>query len=104
MRADITGADEEWGSLADAVEAMDYESRMRARQLVSDTFERIVIYAKGMRPGTIAKGSSDVILIAKGGAARTLRIDKTGAWQSIEDFKDLSTLPSLAAARKETDH
>lgn len=91
VRADITGADQEWGTLAASVEAMNYESRMQARQLVADTFEKIVIYAKGRRPGSIPRGSSEVILIAKGGTARALQVEKTGKWAVKFDYTPQST-------------
>lgn len=97
VRADITGADEEWGELAAAVEAMDYESRMRARQLVADTFDQIVIYAQGLRPGTIPRGSSDVILKAKGGVAKLLRVEKTGAWTMVNE--EWTATPALPPRR-----
>ncbi|MET3371200.1 DNA invertase Pin-like site-specific DNA recombinase [Variovorax boronicumulans] len=77
-RADLSGADERWKELIDGVEALDYEARMRARQLVSDTFERIVVYHNGMRPPKEGKAPIDVILQAKGGTARQLRINSAG--------------------------
>lgn len=77
-RADLSGADERWRALVAGVESLDYEARMRARQLVSDTFERIVVYQKGMRPGFSPKHTIDVVLLAKGGIARALRIGPGG--------------------------
>ena len=44
---------------------------------MADTFERIVIYQRGVRP-TEDKGPMDMMLLAKGGTARLLRIDRTG--------------------------
>lgn len=53
-RKDTQGADEAWRALAAGVEAQDVDARLRARQLVADTFERIVVYARGMRPDPAA--------------------------------------------------
>ena len=56
-------------------------------QLVADTFARLVIYQRGARPGESDGRSIDLILIAKGGATRLLRIDrKSGAWRAGEDL------------------
>ena len=54
------------------------QARLQARQLVADTFERIVIYHRGVRPGPEGKGPMDMMLLAKGGQARLLRIDRQG--------------------------
>lgn len=77
-RTDITGADEAWRKLAEGVEAQDYETRLQTRQLIADTFERIVIYHRGVRPGPEGKGPMDMMLLAKGGTARLLRIGRDG--------------------------
>ena len=77
-RQDIKGVDRAWRRLAEDVEAQDYEARLQARQLVADTFERIVIYHRGVRPGPEGKGPMDMMLLAKGGQARLLRIDRQG--------------------------
>lgn len=74
-----------WKALVNGVLALDYDARMRARQLVADTFERIVIY----HHGTAADGGNsapiDLVLLAKGGVPRMLQIDrKSGAWLAME--------------------
>ncbi len=92
-RADITGADSRWRTLAEGVIAMDKEARLQARQLVADTFERIVVYYKGLFPENSRKGQIDVLLVAKGGGSRVLTIDKTGAWVQAEDVQDLDAMP-----------
>jgi len=84
-RADITGADERWRTLAAGVQALDYAARMQARQLVADTFERVVVFRKGITPGDTPPGQIDVMLMAKGGTARMLSIDKAGGWLAAED-------------------
>jgi DNA invertase Pin-like site-specific DNA recombinase len=78
-RTDIKGTDEAWKRLVDGVEAQDYDARLQTRQLVADTFERIVVYHRGVRPTPDGdKGPVDMMLLAKGGTARLLRIDRTG--------------------------
>lgn len=85
-RADIVGADERWRTLAAGVEALDYTARMQARQLVVDTFERLVVYRHGRRPAQTPAGTIEVVLVARGGTSRILRIDRTGAWNAGEDL------------------
>lgn len=77
-RTDLTGADEAWRALAAGVEAQDEVARIQARQLVADTFERIVIYRRGIDPDDTPKGQMDVMLLAKGGTLRVLRVNGTG--------------------------
>lgn len=88
-RKDITGADEAWRDLAAGVEAQDAPTRLRARQLVADTFERIVVYHHGMRPNSTRCAHDydiDLVLIAKGGTARLLTVDRQGNWRAGEDL------------------
>ena len=80
-RKDTHGADEVWRALAAGVEAQDVDARLRARQLVADTFERMVVYARGMRPDPAAGERDyqiDLILVGRGGNSRALRIDRKG--------------------------
>lgn len=77
-RADTAGADARWRSIAAGVQALDYAARVQARQLVSDTFERIAVYHHGMRPVEGEARVIDIVLAAKGGTARLLRIDPKG--------------------------
>jgi hypothetical protein len=93
-RSDISGLDQSWRRLETGVENLAFESRMQARQLVSDTFERIVVYHHGVRPNDTPKGTIDVILRAKGGTSRMLRIDKLANWTLSEDFFDPAATPS----------
>lgn len=92
-RADITGADEAWRALAAGVEAQDTEARLQARQLVADTFERIAVYARGMRPQDTPRGVVDVVLVAKGGTARALRVDSAGRWIAGEELPTADPTP-----------
>ncbi len=86
VRADLTGIDQKWRQLADRVEAQDVEARLQARQLVADTFERIVIYHRGLRPST-ERGPMDMMLVAKGGHGRVLRLSRQGDLLESEDIE-----------------
>ncbi|MBI6922210.1 recombinase family protein [Pseudomonas monteilii] len=79
---DRPGLAEAWAQLASGVEALDYDARMRVRQLVRETFERIVVYHHGMQAAGRERKVIDLLLVGKGGQPRLLRIDrKTGGWQ-----------------------
>lgn len=84
-RTDLTGADAHWRELTRGVENLDYDARLQARQLVADTFARIVVWRGGMRPGATATGGMQIMLLAKGGTARLLSIDKLGSVLAAED-------------------
>lgn len=84
-RTAITSLDAKWQALALGVEHHDQEDRRKARQLVADTFERITVYHSGAKPKETPKGMMDLVLLAKGGVERLLRIDAQGAWQASED-------------------
>lgn len=91
MRNDNSDANEQWRKLAAGVEAQDVEARLKARQLVADTFERIVIYHHGLRPDHTPKSRDykiDLVLLAKGGQARALTIDRDGNWVEGDDSFD----------------
>lgn len=90
-RISDAGADSAWRALAAGVEAQDVTTRLKARQLVADTFERITIWHHGVRPNPDASERDyhiDVQLIAKGGVSRLLRIGRDGQWQAAEDMDD----------------
>lgn len=79
---DRPGLAEAWAQLAFGVEALDYDVRMKVRQLVIETFERIVVYHHGMQATEREGKVIDLLLVGKGGQPRLLRIDrKTGEWQ-----------------------
>ncbi|MFA8449051.1 hypothetical protein ACEPTQ_24325, partial [Ralstonia wenshanensis] len=74
-----------WRELVNGVEQLDYDARMLARQLVADTFSRIVIYQSGFRPDVEAD-SIGLLLVARRGSTRLLHIDrKTGDWRAAEE-------------------
>lgn len=86
-RADMDGVDQVWQSLTEGVLRLDPDARLQARQLVADTFDRIVIYHKGMRPDNNPRGVIDVLLVARGGHSRMLSVDGSGAWLAGEVMK-----------------
>lgn len=84
--ADAPTADT-WAGLADRAMALDEDARLQVRQLVIDTFERLVIYHRGVMPDESDGRTIDVMMIAKGGGGRLLRIDRrTGEWRAGEDW------------------
>jgi DNA invertase Pin-like site-specific DNA recombinase len=79
---------EAWAALANGVQAMDAEARLTARKLIADTFERIVIYARGFVPDAASRDIG-ITLVSRSGAVRMLVVDrKSGAWRAAEDFSD----------------
>ncbi|RQZ18386.1 recombinase family protein [Burkholderia sp. Bp9031] len=85
--ANVTpAAADAWRELVHGVEHLDYDARMLARQLVADTFSRIVIYQSGFRPDA-DDGTIGVVLVAKRGTIRMLHVDrKTGEWRAAEEI------------------
>lgn len=76
-----------WKDLAKSALAMEEESRLKVRQLVIDTFERIVIYNAGVTPGDTRTSPIDMMLLAKGGQPRMLKINRrTGDLLNQEDI------------------
>jgi DNA invertase Pin-like site-specific DNA recombinase len=85
-RTHLVGADEFWRKLCAGVEAQEPDARLQTRQLVADTFERIVIYHKGARPQETPDGMMDMMMLAKGGTGRLLRINASGEWIAAESL------------------
>ncbi|MEK6319908.1 MAG: recombinase family protein, partial [Burkholderia gladioli] len=91
--AEAPAAADAWSTLARGVEELDYDARMQARQLVADTFSRIVVYQAGFYPET-DDGLIGLMLIAKRGSTRMLHVDrKTGEWRSADDLSIEAELP-----------
>lgn len=86
MRGDDARDGDRWKALTEGVHSLDYETRMQARQLIADTFEKLVIYQKGMRPNATPKGGMHMLLMAKGGQTRMLYINPNGDWQPCEEI------------------
>lgn len=78
----LTPADAgKWAELAAGVDAQNVEARDLVRQLVMDTFTRIVIYVRGLVPEVKSPKYIDVLLISKAGQRRWMRIERrTGEW------------------------
>ena len=75
-----------WKELVTGVKKQNYDDRLKARQLVMDTFSRIVIYRYGVQPSESDGTILDMVLIPHGGQARVLRIHrKTGDWIAGDD-------------------
>ena len=78
---------ERWVELAAQVAEGDYSAREKVRQLVMDTFNRIVIYMRGMDTNEGDGKFVDVQLFSRTGQHRLLRIDrKKGDWVASEDW------------------
>ncbi|KVE06576.1 integrase [Burkholderia vietnamiensis] len=91
-----------WRELVRGVDQLDYDARLTARQLVADTFSRIVIYQSGFRPA-LDGGKIGLVLVAKRGSTRMLHVDrKTGEWREAEDVvlppdRELPLPPTMTA-------
>lgn len=78
---------ERWTELSELVKAGDYDAREKVRQLVMDTFERIVIFMRGVDPDDRKGRSIDVQLLSRTGQHRLIQIDRrTGEWVASEDW------------------
>lgn len=67
---------EAWKKLVKGTLSLDYDTRMQARQLVAETFERIVVYHLGVEPSGAPMAPIDILLLAKGGTPRMLKIHR----------------------------
>jgi DNA invertase Pin-like site-specific DNA recombinase len=73
-----------WADLAQRVDAQEVEAREKVRQLMLDTFERIIIYIRGVVPE--GRKYIDVLLVARSGQRRWMRIERrTGVWAAGSD-------------------
>lgn len=81
-----------WEQLRSASLNLDYDSRIKVRQLVRDTFSRIVVHYSGALP-TTPERCVDVLLVAKNGARRLLTISRKsgGVVRGLERPKPQST-------------
>ncbi|WOB06450.1 recombinase family protein [Piscinibacter gummiphilus] len=85
-RSDLAGADLKWASLAKAAEQLDYTARMTTRQMVADTFQKIVVFHHGIRPRPGRRVGMDVVLVSKAGISRLIEISPSGAWTVADEF------------------
>ncbi|UCV26813.1 recombinase family protein [Ferribacterium limneticum] len=66
----------EWAALREGVMALDYDARLKCRQLIANTFSKVQFFFKG---GRIPENCVDILLTSRTGVSRWLRIDrKTG--------------------------
>jgi DNA invertase Pin-like site-specific DNA recombinase len=98
-RMDVQAAHAQWKALRDGVEQQRPDDLMKARQLVADTFVRVAVYYRGMRPRTTVKGVMDIVLLSKSGITRTLRIDENGELLHGLDVDVSKPLPSFGELR-----
>ncbi len=78
-RSDAPAAADTWAELAEGAMALDEHARLQVRQLVADTFERLVIFHRGTDPEGGDGRTIEVLLVAKSGGTRMLAVDrKTG--------------------------
>lgn len=67
----------EWQAIKAGVLALDFDSRIKCRQLVADTFSKVGVYFRGRR--STPHNAIDLLLVSKVGVSRWLQIDrKTG--------------------------
>jgi hypothetical protein len=77
-----------WEELASQVFAGDYSAREQVRQLIMDTFQRIVIYMRGMSAQDREGHAIDVQLLSRAGQHRLIQIDRrNGDWVASEDWE-----------------
>ena len=81
QQANQVGA-ELWRKLAIAADDIYSPEREQVRQLVLDTFSRIVIYMRGLVPDRKAR-SINMLLVSRTGQQIWLEVDRrTGAWKA----------------------
>lgn len=86
-RAETPALAEAWAALREGALALEEAPRLKVRQMVADTFERIVIYHHGFAPTEWDGKTVDLLLMAKSGATRALSVDrKSGAWRAAVDW------------------
>lgn len=83
---------EQWGALVERALALDEDARLQVRQLVADTFERLVIYVRGVEPSDQDEAPIDLLLVSRAGQMRMLTFDRrTGA---LRVGVDVGALPA----------
>lgn len=89
-RADVKAMAGQWRKLVADCELQKFEPRMKARKLVADTFERVALYWLKDEEGCYG-----MVLHAKGGMTRVLRIDAKGR---VVEAEDITARPELRVA------
>lgn len=67
---------DEWMSLIDGIEALDRPARLRAREMVRESFSRIVLWHRGDPAGVEGGEVLDLEITARGGGTVRLRVDR----------------------------
>jgi hypothetical protein len=94
-------AAEAWAALVEGVKAQEPDARMKARQLVADTFQRISIARRGQEWAQDDGVSLDLVLVPHNGQPRELRINrKTGAFIAGRDIVPVSQRSAAQARPK----
>ncbi len=91
-----------WSSLRDGVLGLDYEARMKCRQLIEDTFSKVTIYFRGTQ---FASGGPTVnlVLSSKTGEQRLLVVDrKTGETISATQVLLIEDTPVVRVVKART--
>lgn len=83
---------EQWRALVDRALALDEDARLQVRQLVADTFERLVLWVRGVEPSDAADAPVEMLLVSRAGQMRMLTFDRrTGA---LRVGMDMGALPA----------
>lgn len=81
---------EQWATMVDRALALDEDARLHVRQLVADTFERLVLYVRGVEPSDAAEAPIELLLVSRAGQMRMLTFDRrTGALRAGVDVEAL---------------
>lgn len=79
----VSGGAKAWAALRQGVLDLDFDARLKCRQMLADTFSAVRVYFAGL-PDTPA-GCIDLALVAKNGTERRLTVDrKTGGLVAME--------------------
>jgi hypothetical protein len=86
-RSDLNGVEAKFRKLTKGVLAQEPDARRQARQLVIDTFDKLVLYSKGYRQGKTPEGIAHLALHGRSGVEIILQIDtKDGTWDLSQTY------------------
>ncbi|WP_321941686.1 recombinase family protein [Paraburkholderia tropica] len=95
LHASVRSTAEDWQSICDGVEHLNYDSRVKARKLVAETFERIDVYMHGIHGDD--KKIIRLRVKSKAGVVRELDLDRNTG--ELIDGSEL-TVGAIEVARK----
>lgn len=85
-RSDTPALAQTWASLVERALTLDEDARLQVRQLVADTFARLVLYVRGATPSDAEDAPIELLLISRAGQARMLTLDRrTGELMAGDD-------------------